>query len=154
MKKILTLCVIHKHAKVLLGMKKRGFGQGKWNGFGGKIQEGETIESAAIREVKEETGIVVKSMEKSGIIEFKFLDNPEILEVHIFKVHKFNNEPFESEEMRPKWFQIKEIPFHQMWPDDKYWLPLLLQNKKFKGKFLFNHLDEIIESFLLEIDRI
>lgn len=50
-KKILTLCIIHQENKVLIGMKKRGFGEGRWNGFGGKVQENETIEEAAKREL-------------------------------------------------------------------------------------------------------
>lgn len=33
-----------------MGMKKRGFGTGLWNGFGGKVDITETIRSASIRE--------------------------------------------------------------------------------------------------------
>ena len=47
--KLLTLLFVLTPGKVLLGMKKRGFGKGRWNGFGGKVQEGETIEDGAIR---------------------------------------------------------------------------------------------------------
>lgn len=35
--------------EILLGMKKRGFGMGKWNGFGGKIEGDETTEEGARR---------------------------------------------------------------------------------------------------------
>jgi hypothetical protein len=45
------------YSSVLLGLKKRGFGAGKWNGFGGKVEQGESIRTAAIREMKEEAGI-------------------------------------------------------------------------------------------------
>jgi 8-oxo-dGTP pyrophosphatase MutT (NUDIX family) len=38
-------------------MKKRGFGHGKYNGFGGKVEKSETISQAAIREMYEESGI-------------------------------------------------------------------------------------------------
>ena len=38
-------------------MKKRGFGMGKWNGFGGKVELNETIYNAAERELKEECNI-------------------------------------------------------------------------------------------------
>ena len=157
MKKILlTVCVIHKHPKVLLGMKKRGFGAGRWNGFGGKVEEGETIEEAALREVREEAGIAVKEIEKYGIIDFETKDKPEILEVHIFKGNDITGEPVESEEMRPSWFHVDDIPFDTMWPDDIYWFPLLLAGKKFKGRFLFDNSDNanILNHELIEVKEI
>lgn len=138
MKKLLTLCIIHQHPKVLFGMKKRGFGAGRWNGFGGKVEDGETIEMAAMRELKEEAGLEALEMAKSGVIDFEFENDPKILEVHIFHITKFRGTPEETEEMRPQWFHIDEIPFDAMWSDDVHWIPLLLAGKKFKGKFLFD----------------
>ena len=138
-KKILTLCMVHQHPKILLGMKKRGFGQGRWNGFGGKLNEGETIEDAAKREIMEEAEISVEEMEKRGIILFEFKDNGALLEVHIFNVSKFTGDPVESEEMKPQWFDTNKLPFEQMWSDDKHWMPLFLKGKKFKGTFLFDN---------------
>ena len=46
--KLFTLMLVVKDGRVLLGEKKRGFGMGKWNGFGGKVEAGETILEAAI----------------------------------------------------------------------------------------------------------
>lgn len=122
-------------------MKKRGFGAGRWNGFGGKLHDGETIESAVKREIREEAGIEVSKIEEVGIIDFEFQNNPEILEVHIFKTENFSGEPKETEEMKPQWFEVDKIPFEQMWPDDIFWMPLFLENKKFRGKFLFDEAD-------------
>jgi 8-oxo-dGTP diphosphatase / 2-hydroxy-dATP diphosphatase len=150
-KKILTLCIIHQHPKILLGMKKRGHGEGKWNGFGGKVEERETIEGAAIREMEEESGVKVEEINKLGIVEFCYQDGSGNMEVHIFCAKEFKRSPVESEEMKPKWFHIDEIPYNQMWPDDKYWLPMFLNGKSFKGKFLFNNSNEIINYSLLEI---
>ncbi len=135
-------------------MKKHGFGVGRWNGFGGKIQNGETIEEAASREIKEEAGIVAIGIEKRGIIDFEFKGNPEILEVHIFRSSKIEGKLVESEEMRPQWFNIDEIPFANMWPDDKYWFPLFLQDKKFRGKFLFDNFDNILDMKLEEVKEV
>lgn len=154
MKKLLTLCIIHQHPRVLLGMKKRGFGAGRWNGFGGKVQNGETIEDATKRELREEAGIDVEFLEKVGIIDFEFRGDPVILQVHIFKSNNFSGEPKESEEMKPQWWHIDEIPFKEMWPDDMYWMPLFLNGKKFKGKFLFGGSDVILEQELLEVEEI
>ena len=151
MKKLLTLTIIYQHPKVLLGMKKRGFGAGRWNGFGGKVENGEKIEDTAKRELNEEVGISAVGLEKVGIIDFEFKGNSEILEVHIFKGQDYSGEPVESEEMKPQWFLIDAIPFQDMWSDDKYWLPLFLAGKKFKGYFLFDESDTVIKHELSEV---
>ena len=137
-KKLMTLCLIHEHPRVLLAMKKRSFGAGRWNGYGGKVKEGEAIEDAARREIVEEAGINAGLLEKMGIIEFTFVNDSIVLEVHIFKIEDYSGEPVETEEMKPRWFMVDEIPFKQMWSDDLYWMPLFLKGKKFKGKFLFD----------------
>ena len=156
MSKKLTLCLIYDHSKLLLGLKKRGFGQGRWNGFGGKVREKETIEEAAKREVMEEIGIKIEKIEKKGILDFEFQDAQESLQTHIFHATRFSGNPIESEEMKPRWFGIEEIPFKKMWSDDEYWLPLFLKGKKFKGKFLFDSAksNKIISSELKEVEEI
>lgn len=151
MKKITTLCIIHQHSKILLGMKKRGFGAGRWNGFGGKVGEGETIEQAAKRELFEEASINANNLKQLGVIDFYWKDGPDIMEVNIFKADKFSGIPTESEEMKPHWFDIKEIPFNEMWQDDKFWMPLFLENKMFRRKFIFDGKDNILEKELKEI---
>jgi 8-oxo-dGTP diphosphatase/2-hydroxy-dATP diphosphatase len=125
-------------------MKKRGFGEGRWNGFGGKVEEGETIEEAAKREVLEEAGINDKDLNKKGVVDFEFLNDGSLLEVHIFKACDYSGSPVETEEMKPQWFDIIDIPFSEMWPDDLYWLPLFLKDKNFKGKFIFEDKNKII----------
>lgn len=134
----MTLCVIHQEPKILLGLKKRGFGMGKWNGFGGKVKDGEDIIEAAKREVLEETGVPVENLEPSGKLEFNFEGNPDTIEVNLFRAMDFNGEPVESEEMRPQWFDVGGIPYDEMWPDDRHWLPLFLKGNKLYGKFLFD----------------
>lgn len=149
---IMTLCCIYNDTHILLGMKKRGFGEGRWNGFGGKVHEGETIKESAIRELGEETGIKAEKLEEKGIITFEFKNDPKKLEVHIFHVEKYSGEPVETEEMKPKWFKHDEIPFDSMWPDDPYWIPLLLDGKKFGGKTMFKDQNTILENNIKEIN--
>lgn len=153
-KKVLTLCLLHTDTHVLLGKKKRGFGAGRWNGFGGKVEKGETIEEGARREFREEAGIEVPVLEKVGLMDFEFQGNPEILEVHIFRAREHVGEPTESEEMFPQWFHRDEIPFAEMWPDDPHWIPLFFAEKKFQGKILFGEGDSILEMNIVEVPEL
>ena len=148
MNKLLTLCLVMKDGKVLLGMKKRGFGEGRWNGFGGKVQENETIEEAAIREMQEESGVSVTALQEVGQLIFTFEGNPQPLEVHIFATDAFGGEPAESEEMRPQWFDFDKVPYDEMWPDDRFWLPQVLNGRKVKGTFTFGEGDIILSKEL------
>lgn len=156
MKKQLTLCIVHQGNRVLLGMKKKGFGVGRWNGFGGKVEPGETVEAAARREIKEEAGIEVKDLEKIGMVDFEFKGKEGVLEVSIFRSTDFTGEPVESDEMKPRWFDIDKIPFAEMWPDDIHWFPLFLSGKKFTGRFLFGEDggNTIVEQELKEVSVI
>ena len=159
MKKVVTLCMIYQHPKILLGLKKRGFGEGLWNGFGGKVQEGEDIEESVIREVKEEAGIDVQDLEKRAFLEFRFKTG-EMLDCHLFVADNFSGEPAESEEMKPQWFHIDEVPFAEMWPEDLHWFPFMRSGKKFRGKFLFDRPHKpgnpttILEKEIFEVEEL
>ena len=138
-----TLCLLVKGeppAEILLGLKKIGFGQGKYNGFGGKIQAGETVETAAVRELEEETGIAVseRDLYKVAHLTFLFPERRDFDQVvHVFLVKRWQGEAVESAEMRPAWFSAKEIPFDSMWDDDLFWLPLILGGKRIRGVFTY-----------------
>ncbi|MFH1401754.1 MAG: 8-oxo-dGTP diphosphatase [Parcubacteria group bacterium] len=151
---VTTLCLILQNGKILLGMKKRGFGKGRWNGFGGKVLAGETMEEAVKREVREEAGVKVLGLAKIGVIDFHWEDKSEIMEVNIFRSEIFSGEPKETEEMKPQWFGQDELNFQEMWSDDKYWYPLFLGNKKFRGDFLFDKLDNVLKQELKEVEEI
>ncbi len=129
---------------ICLAMKKRGFGAGKWNGAGGKVEKGETIEEAAVREAKEEIGVDLHGISKIGELMFYFSHNPawDML-VHAYFCEKWSGEPLESEEMRPEWFPVSEIPFASMWPDDEFWIPHVLKGEKVKASFTFSENDVI-----------
>jgi 8-oxo-dGTP diphosphatase len=114
---------------VLLGLKKAGFGTGKWVGLGGHIEEGEKPERAAVREVQEESGLLVPadSLQHMASIEFRFPARPawdQTAEVFVTSVYQ--GEPEESDEIAPRWFSERELPLAKMWDDAKYWLPLVL----------------------------
>ncbi|MCW1888324.1 MAG: 8-oxo-dGTP diphosphatase [Candidatus Moranbacteria bacterium] len=155
MKKLLTLSFIIENNRILLAMKKRGFGAGRYNGYGGKVEEGETIEEGAKREFREESGLEVKRMEKVGIHEFEFAhDRGNILEVHVFHVTRYTGEAVETEEMKPEWFRLDAIPFENMWPDDVHWFPVFLDDKRFRTKFLFGENDTVLEKDIQVVEQL
>lgn len=145
-----TLCFIIENENLLLGMKKRGFGARKWNGFGGKINPNEKAEEAAIRELYEETGVIANKLEKVGELKFIFPYKEEWNQiVHVFLVKEWAGSPKESEEMLPKWFKINNLPFEKMWQDDRHWLPLVLNGKKVNATFIFDKDNETIAEMKL-----
>jgi 8-oxo-dGTP diphosphatase len=142
--KTTTLCFLMKGEEILLAMKKtgpRGFGVGKWNGVGGKVEAGESIEQGAIREAQEEIGVQIdaRDLVPVGTLEFHYDGSPDWDQtMHIFIAERWTGEPTESGEMRPQWFSKKNVPFASMWADDPYWLPQMLAGKKVSGAFLFD----------------
>ena len=155
MNKLLTLCYVYQAPNMLLGMKKRGFGAGRWNGFGGKVAPDETVEQAARRESLEEAGITVTDLQKVGVLEFVSVARPgEKLEVHIFKTDTFAGTPVESEQMLPQWFPVADVPFASMWSSDPYWFSLMLEDKKFTGSFLFGEDDVVLEHEVKVVDEL
>lgn len=143
--KLCTLTLYVDQSRILLGLKKRGLGVGRWNGFGGKVNMGESIEAAAQRETLEECGITITAMELAGIHEFSFSTRPdEVLEVHVFRILSFTGEPIETEEMKPGWFPVEGIPYSQMWADDRSWLPLFLGRQLFRTRIHFDKSDQVL----------
>ncbi len=150
-----TLCFLveKENNRILLAMKKRGFGVGLWNGVGGKVQENETIEDAMKRETKEEIEVEVIDYKKVAEIEFSFDDESSAgQKVHVYLVKKWEGSPTESEEMKPLWFNINEIPYPQMWEDNKYWIPIILNDKFVKAKFQFS-LENTLRYFNIKADN-
>ena len=148
-----TLCFVfsdNPQPQILLGYKKRGFGQGKYDGFGGKVLQGEDILAAALRELHEESGIIVNPLDLSsyGVITFSFPNKPEWdQEVHIFLAEKWSGIPAESEEMRPAWFPLSQIPYDQMWDDSHLWLPYILSRKTIHASFKMNYDNETVNEY-------
>lgn len=138
MRQITTLAMIEDGDRALLAMKNRGFGEGWWNGYGGKVQDGETVDEAMTRELQEESGLVAKQYRERAVIEFIFDGTDLEIEMHVFEVTDHEGELIETEEMTPKWFNKSEIPFDQMWPSDRTWMPLFFDGKDFNGHVLFD----------------
>jgi 8-oxo-dGTP pyrophosphatase MutT (NUDIX family) len=148
-----TLVIVHDDARVLLGFKKRGFASGLWNGFGGKVEIGESSLQSAVRELREECDLEAGECEPRGTLRFVYAVDGTEHEVSVFVVREWQGEPRETPEMRPEWFRQTEVPYASMLPDSRYWLPPLLQGQSIEGEFryldeahLLNHDVRILET--------
>lgn len=152
-----TLCFIFNDDpphSILLGRKKRGFAIGKMGGFGGKIHEGESPVQAASRELYEEAGITTdpSDLVPLGILTFIFPNmHAWDQEVHVFVAQKWHGLPQESEEMRPGWFPLNNIPFDQMWDDMHYWLPHILKGERISAVFTFDQDNETVKDYTIQL---
>ena len=131
-----TILFVIKDGRILLIEKKRGLGAGKINGPGGKIDPGETPLEAAIRETQEELCITPHAPRKLGELRFSMSDCPDIL-CHVYRADDFSGTPTETDEAVPVWTALDAIPYPRMWADDQHWLPLLLEEQSFLGRFVF-----------------
>lgn len=146
-----TLIFLVRQNEILLAMKKRGFGANRWNGVGGKVESGESIEEAARRECKEEIDVVPGELKEVAVIDFIFPSKPDWNQtVTAYFSETWDGNPSESEEMSPKWFSFEDLPFNEMWSDDKFWLPEVLKGKNITATFTLGDNDEIISYIITD----
>jgi 8-oxo-dGTP diphosphatase len=154
--RVATLCLLVREnpdREVLLGFKKAGFGAGKYTGFGGKVEAGEPLLTAASRELEEETGITVleQELQPVGHLTFLFPAEPTWSQVvHVFLVRSWAGEPRESTEMIPRWFPWAKLPLDQMWQDGAHWLPPLLDGRGVRACFTFQEDNETLATLEME----
>ena len=132
-----TLVFIIRNGSILLIRKKRGLGAGKINGPGGRLEPGESPMEGASRELREELRITPVGLQFCGENSFQFVDGYSI-HVHIFSATDYEGEPTETEEATPLWAPVGEIPYDEMWEDDRLWLPLVLKGVTFTGRYIFD----------------
>lgn len=145
----LVLLINRDQKKILLAMKKRGFGEGRWNGYGGKVKDDESITLCAVRELQEEAEITVRELDLQKVAVNIFY-SPVFgqVDVHTYIAEKWEGEAVETEEMRPQWYGFNEIPYDFMWQDDRHWLPEVLAGKTFIGEYWFDDKDNLVRHTL------
>ncbi|MFB6268228.1 MAG: 8-oxo-dGTP diphosphatase [Halodesulfurarchaeum sp.] len=145
-----TLCFPVEDGAVLLIEKKRGLGAGKLNGPGGKLEGGETPAEAARREVREEIRTGVPEVTKLGELAFEMGGEP-LMFVHVFRAPGVDGEPAETPEAKPVWYPIDAVPYDEMWPDDRYWLPHVFAGERFAGSFVFGDSEDDLLEWELDV---
>ncbi|MCI0709684.1 MAG: 8-oxo-dGTP diphosphatase [Chloroflexi bacterium] len=143
-----TLIIPLTDTHILLGYKKRGFGEGKITAFGGKLEASETLFDGARRELEEETGLLALDIQPAGEITFTFPARPEWnLTVFVFVAYQWQGHLRESDEVAPKWYSHDKIPYDEMWDDARYWLPEVLAGRTIKARFTFANDNEIVVDY-------
>lgn len=151
--KHVTLLFLLQQDQILLAMKKRGFGQGRFNGIGGKIEPDETIEQAMIRECQEEIEVTPTNYWKVAEHDFQVEGgNAWRMYAHVYFCDTWEGEPTETEEMAPQWFNRSNIPYDKMWQDDIHWLPPVLEGQKLFGNFTFDSDDRMLTNKITIMD--
>ena len=141
-----TLLFVFQEDKVLLIRKKRGLGGGKINAAGGRLEKNETPMQCAVRELEEELCITVTDPQYAGEIDFQFVDGYSF-HLIVYTGTTFMGTPTETDEAIPLWFPKNAIPYEEMWEDDIYWVPTMVQGQYFYGRFIFDG-DKMVDGWM------
>jgi 8-oxo-dGTP diphosphatase len=138
--KLATLCYLFNGNKVLMinrNKRENDMHLGKWNGLGGKFNPGETPEECVVREVYEESGLLIKNPELKGFLTFPAFDDEEDWYVFVFTAKEFSGQLRESDEGELEWIAWEKIFNLPIWEGDKYFLEWLNEDRFFSAKFIY-----------------
>ena len=137
-----TLCYVKKDGRTLMLhriKKPNDVHEGKYNGLGGKFFPGELPEECVIREVQEESGLLIKKPRLRGVMMFPaFKDNEDWL-VFLFTANEFSGTLGECNEGRLEWVEDTKLRSLNLWEGDKLFLDWMDQNKFFSAKFIYKN---------------
>lgn len=134
--------------EILLGKKNTGLGQGRWVGPGGKVEPGESLVEAALRELCEEVGLVAtpEHLQPIARLHYPFPTRPHLSQrSHAFVLETFTGTESESEELSPHWWPESDIPFDLMWADATLWLPRALRGTFVEATITIGDADDVLD---------
>lgn len=138
--KLATLCYIKQNGRTLMihrVKKENDIHQGKWNGLGGKLEQGESPEQCIIREVKEESGLDILSPRYHGLLIFADFKSDDWY-VWVFTADNFTGELLlDSLEGNLHWIDDDKVEKLNLWPSDQVFFPWLQGEKIFSARFQY-----------------
>ena len=137
-----TLCYVKTETQTLMLhriKKENDMHKGKWNGLGGKMEDGETPEECIIREVYEESGLTIQDPTLKGILTFPQFDGNNDWLAFVFSAHTFTGELIDSDEGVLEWVDNEKLLDLNLWPGDKIFLPWVDGDRFFSGKFIYEN---------------
>lgn len=138
--KLATLCYLKADGKTLMIhriKKENDMHQGKWNGLGGKLDPGESPEECVIREVREESGLVIVKPQLKGVLTFPQFAKNEDWYAFVYLAREFSGYMIDSTEGVLKWIRDDQLLELDLWAGDYIFLPWLEQPGFFSGKFIY-----------------
>lgn len=128
-----TLCYIEKDDAYLMlhrVSKKNDINKDKWIGVGGKFEDKESPEECLLREVKEETGLILTSYQLRGIV--TFVSDRWVTEyMFLYTADQFKGTLGDCDEGTLRWVPKKDLLQLHLWEGDKIFLKLLAENAPF-----------------------
>lgn len=140
--KLATLCYLKKDSKTLMlhrVKKENDTHEWKWNWVGWKFELWETPEECAIREIKEETGLIAKNPILKWILTFPNFAAWEDWYVFVYEFYEFSWEIIESNEWNLEWVNDENILSLNLWEWDKHFLKWIQEGRFFSGKFIYEN---------------
>lgn len=139
--KLATICYISKEDKTLMLhriKKENDIHEGKWVGLGGKIEAGETPEECIIREVEEESGLIIKNPSLKGVLTFPSFKDNEDWYVFLYTASEFEGNMLDtSDEGELKWVKNEEVFDLNLWEGDKLFLHWMNKYRFFSAKLTY-----------------
>jgi 8-oxo-dGTP diphosphatase len=140
--KLATLCYVkdRKRKKTLMLhriKKENDVHEGKWNGLGGKFEPGETPEECAVREIREESGLIIKNPLLKGFLTFPLFDGKDDWYVFVFECPEFSGSIIESAEGKLEWIDDDKLTELPLWEGDVHFLEWMKENRFFSAKFIY-----------------
>lgn len=151
MSKLTTLCYIEQNDAYLMlhrVSKKNDPNEGKWIGVGGHFEKDESPDECLLREVKEETGLTLKSFRSRGIVTF-ISGRTESEYMFLFTADDFEGEMIPCNEGVLQWVPKTDVPSLNLWEGDRIFLKLLLEREDFfLLKLVYDAEDNLTEAYL------
>ena len=141
-----TLCYVKNDGKTLMlyrNKKENDMHEGKWNGLGGKMEQGESPEECVIREIREESGLDIQNPQLHGVLTFPMFDGEQDWVVFLYTARTFEGELIESSEGTLEWIPDEELTDLNLWDGDEIFLEWIQQGRFFSGKFEYDG-DELL----------
>ena len=131
--RLTTLCYIEKDDRYLMLhriYKKKDMNKDKWIGVGGHFEADESPEECLLREVKEETGLILTAWKLRGIITF-ICDRQPTEYMFLYTADAFTGTLTECSEGNLEWVDKSKVYDLPVWEGDKIFFRLLEEDHPF-----------------------